>query len=107
MYTEVKTQQLVTITMSVEEWAEWLGNPQTLLIQIQNLALAVLETSQQSNGHKPRKSPKAAKVAGKTNLNSKRTATTCVCPQCQKRFKKEAWLIRHIERLHAVQPASD
>ena len=111
MHTSVVNQKLVTVTMSVEEWAEWLANPQTLLVQIQNLALAAEEVGS-SNRNKPRKSPKArtAKAARKgARRKVIKTGTTYICPECQKQFRKEGNLARHIDRMHmsAAQPVTD
>jgi predicted RNA-binding Zn-ribbon protein involved in translation (DUF1610 family) len=103
MRTSVASQKIVTVAMSVEEWAEWLENPKTLLVQIENLALAA-ELEPQTNGHKPakaRKVPKGktARAAGKAR-GLKKTGTTYDCPRCGKEFKKLGNCNRHIERTH-------
>jgi hypothetical protein len=106
MRTEVTVKKIVTVGMTLEEWIDALANPEPFLIAIENAALAVVET----NGNKPKakasKRPKSGKVIRRQHARKiKKTANFYECPQCAKKFSKQAWLTKHIERVHAAEPA--
>ena len=74
MHAIVLTQQVVSITASLDEWAKWIATPEMFLTHIQNLAFEASKPEPSPNGKKTR-SPKVKKsmVTGTARVSM----TTC------------------------------
>ncbi len=105
MKTEVTTQKVVTVGMTLEEWVNELVDPKAFLVKIENATLAVVESDGNGKEHraiKPARRPKGktARAAG-TAKGSK----ILVCPVCEKEFKTQGRYERHMERNHTIAAA--
>jgi len=91
MHAVVSTQQVVSITASLDEWAEWIATPEMFLTHIQNLAFEASKPEPSPNRKKTR-SPKA-----RTTITAQVSMTTC--SECGKVFKTRGLRI-HIAKAH-------